>query len=110
MQKIVVYHDAQKGRTLYDDLEATLIQPLTDTEKRVLILVGAGLSNQDIADRRHITLRTVESHLTSIYAKLQATGRANACIRAWWYGELEPYQWAQCMRYEPKTNGDGNGT
>ena len=43
---------------------------LTEREREVLALLTEGLSNQALAGRLHVTERTVEAHITSIFAKL----------------------------------------
>ena len=48
--------------------------PLTDREREIVILVGAGLSNRDIAARLSLSVRTVEGH---IYKAMNKTGTAN---------------------------------
>jgi DNA-binding NarL/FixJ family response regulator len=42
----------------------------------VLELVAAGLTNDAIAARLLVSVRTVERHLTNIYAKLRLSGKA----------------------------------
>jgi DNA-binding NarL/FixJ family response regulator len=49
---------------------------LSARELQVLRLVSQGLTNQSIADRLCLSVRTVERHLTNIYAKLQVSGKA----------------------------------
>ncbi len=51
---------------------------LTSSERRVLALLRTGLSNRAIADTLVVSLRTVETHLTSVYRKLGVTGRTQA--------------------------------
>jgi len=51
---------------------------LTARERDVLPLVAAGLTNAQIAQRLHISPRTVNAHLTSIYSKLGVSSRAGA--------------------------------
>lgn len=48
---------------------------LTDREREVAQLVAEGLANKEIAKRMAITVRTVKSHLTSIFAKLDVRDR-----------------------------------
>jgi DNA-binding NarL/FixJ family response regulator len=49
---------------------------LTPREVEVLRLVAQGLSNQQIAARLVLSLRTVERHLSNIYIKINASGRS----------------------------------
>ena len=44
--------------------------PITDREREIAMLVVAGLSNRQIADRLFVSVRTVEGHLYRIFAKL----------------------------------------
>ena len=55
---------------------------LTPTERAVVGLVSEGLANKAIATRLFISLRTVESHLTHVYAKLGLTSRVQLAQEA----------------------------
>ena len=43
---------------------------LSKSEKKVLILVGEGMNNAEIAETLYITVNTVRSHMKAIYKKL----------------------------------------
>ncbi len=60
----------------------SLDTPLSRRQIEVLRLVGAGQTNPDIAENLVISLRTVERHLSEIYAKIGARNRADAAIYA----------------------------
>jgi pimeloyl-ACP methyl ester carboxylesterase/DNA-binding CsgD family transcriptional regulator len=55
---------------------AGALRSLTDREIDVLRLVGQGRDNAEVAQELALSVRTVERHLTSIYAKLGLSGRA----------------------------------
>lgn len=61
---------------------AGLVESLTPREMEVLQLIAAGHSNQDIADRLFITVRTVKKHAGNIYGKLNVSRRTEAVARA----------------------------
>ncbi|HEY6855424.1 MAG TPA: helix-turn-helix transcriptional regulator, partial [Mycobacterium sp.] len=44
--------------------------PITDREREIAMLVVAGWSNREVADRLFVSVRTVEGHLYRIFAKL----------------------------------------
>jgi DNA-binding CsgD family transcriptional regulator len=48
---------------------------LTPTERDVVRHATDGLANKDIAERLFISPRTVQTHLTHVYAKLGLTSR-----------------------------------
>ncbi|TDB72206.1 response regulator transcription factor [Micromonospora sp. KC723] len=56
---------------------------LTEREREVLGLVGAGLSNAEIARRLFLTEGTVKGYLTSIFTRLDVRNRVQAAIIAY---------------------------
>jgi len=48
---------------------------LSEAERRVAALAVQGYTNRDIASRLHLTVSTVEQHLTRTYRKLQVNRR-----------------------------------
>jgi DNA-binding NarL/FixJ family response regulator len=55
---------------------------LTGRERDVLALVGAGLSNREIADELHLGVTTVKTHVTSLLAKTGAANRIRLALLA----------------------------
>ncbi len=62
------------------------IEPLTKRETEVLQLLASGASNQELGLMLSISVKTVETHLSSIYAKLEVRNRAAAML---WYLTLQ---------------------
>ncbi|MET9293278.1 LuxR C-terminal-related transcriptional regulator [Streptomyces sp. NPDC003077] len=48
---------------------------LTESERRVAVLVAEGLTNREVAKRLHISPHTVDSHLRHCFAKLAVNNR-----------------------------------
>jgi len=75
------------ARRAHDELRATGARPrrtalagvdaLTPAEHRVATLAAGGHSNRAIAEQLYVTQRTVETHLTHIFQKLDVTSRAD---------------------------------
>jgi DNA-binding CsgD family transcriptional regulator len=55
---------------------------LTPREVEVLRLIAAGQSNQEIAGTLSISVRTVNRHITNLYTKIGARGKADATAYA----------------------------
>lgn len=56
--------------------EATLLESLSDREREVLILVAQGHTNQAIADKLDISVKTIESYRARLMSKLKLHNRA----------------------------------
>jgi predicted ATPase/DNA-binding CsgD family transcriptional regulator len=59
---------------------------LSPREAEVLRLLAAGRTNREIADTLFLSVRTVERHITNLYAKIGARGRADATAFALRHG------------------------
>jgi len=62
--------------------------PLSDREREVLRLLALGHTNQEIAERLYISVRTAESHRAHIMQKLRLTTRAELVRYALTHGLL----------------------
>ncbi|MEU4514221.1 response regulator transcription factor [Nonomuraea wenchangensis] len=58
------------------------IETLTEREREVLALLGAGLSNAEIASRLHIVEGTVKAYVSAILTRLDVRNRVQAAIIA----------------------------
>ena len=50
---------------------------ITPREKEIITLIALGMTNKEIAEKLHISIVTVKSHLTNIYRKLQVRNRTS---------------------------------
>jgi DNA-binding NarL/FixJ family response regulator len=66
--------------------QATLIEPLSEREQEVLVLLAQGHSNREIAERLVLAEGTVKNHVSNILGKLQAENRTQAADIARRYG------------------------
>jgi two-component system nitrate/nitrite response regulator NarL len=76
----------RSGKAQPVDPESLKIATLTRREREVIVLVGQGYRNQQVADRLCIAEATVRHHLTSIFAKLGVTDRLELVIYAYRHG------------------------
>ncbi len=65
-------HCEASARTCADDL--------TGREEAVLSLVSLGMTNKEIANRLHLTERSVKHHMTSVMRKSKARNRVEAML------------------------------
>lgn len=62
--------------------ERPALNGLTDREREVLSLVAAGLSNRQIARQLSVAEKTVKTHLSSVFRKLDVADRTQAALYA----------------------------
>jgi LuxR family maltose regulon positive regulatory protein len=60
----------------------TLVEPLSEREQEILVLIAQERSNREIADQLFLTVATVKWYLTHLYSKLGVQNRALAIMRA----------------------------
>ena len=61
---------------------ALIVEPLTEREREVLVLVSGMLNTAEVAEEMFISVNTVKTHLRNIYRKLAAAHRNEAVRRA----------------------------
>lgn len=76
-RRMINYFAAVRPRSPADSLPE-----LTDRELEILELLTHHLTNQEIADRLAISLKTARNHVSNILSKLQVADRAAAIMRA----------------------------
>ncbi|GAA1465974.1 response regulator transcription factor [Nocardiopsis exhalans] len=77
------------GRAAKQAAAAERVADLTERERDVLVLVGAGLSNADIAERLFLVEGTVKSYVSTILSRLGMKNRVQAAILAYEAGLVE---------------------
>ena len=75
-----VYLDSNIDATLGHDTSEETAQELSPREREVLLNVSKGFAVKEVAERLHITERTVHAHLTSVYSKLGVRNKTEALI------------------------------
>jgi DNA-binding NarL/FixJ family response regulator len=66
------------------------VRSLTDREREVLRGVAAGLSNDQVARKLHLSVTTVKTHLARVFTKVGARDRAQAVVVAYESGLVVP--------------------
>jgi LuxR family maltose regulon positive regulatory protein len=76
--------DVMRGSSISAGNESSLaeIEPLSPSELRVLRYLPTNLSRPEIASELSVSVNTVNTHIRSIYAKLQTQDRSSAVQRA----------------------------
>jgi DNA-binding NarL/FixJ family response regulator len=68
----------------------TGLDALTPREREVLALLGAGLSNRQIAERLVVSEKTVKTHVSAVLSKLALPDRTQAALYAVRHGVTGP--------------------
>ena len=78
--KVVAEFARLTGAKRADSL--SLIEPLSEREREILILIANGASNREIAKRLFLAEGTVKNHITNIFGKLGVRDRTQAALKA----------------------------
>ena len=70
---------AQVMRRLHDGT-GDPFSALTPQERRILSLIGEGLTNRQIASQLHLAEKTVKNYVSALLAKLNLTSRTQAAV------------------------------
>ncbi len=80
----------QLVRTLVSERETIeVLDALTEREREVLVLVGGGKGNQEIADKLFVSTHTIKNHVDHIRQKIGIKARTELVAWAWQKGVLE---------------------
>ncbi len=63
---------------------------LTKTEIRVLVFLGTGKSNKEIATKMECSVKTIKNHLNAIFQKLEVSNRTEAVVKGIEMGLISP--------------------
>jgi DNA-binding NarL/FixJ family response regulator len=62
--------------------EDKALAPLTDQERRILELIGEGMTNRQIAEHMFLAEKTVKNYVSSLLGKLGMERRTQAAVFA----------------------------
>jgi DNA-binding NarL/FixJ family response regulator len=81
---------AGDGSTPGGPVDATAPEGLTDREREVLVQLGRGLTNAQIAQQLRVSETTVKTHVGHVLAKLGLRDRAQAVVFVYESGLIRP--------------------
>jgi DNA-binding NarL/FixJ family response regulator len=84
------YVDPDLGAHLVRDDESPALGPISERERDVLHLLALGYTNQEIATKLYISVRTVDTHRAHIMRKLSLNTRADLVLFALANGLIGP--------------------
>ena len=84
------YVDPELGAKLVNPNSSPALDPLSERERDVVHLLALGHTNQEIAEKLFISVRTVDTHRAHIMRKLQLETRAELVMFALSNGVIGP--------------------
>ncbi|MTD53420.1 response regulator [Amycolatopsis pithecellobii] len=105
LQLVSAVHEVGSGRSLLDNRAAATLMAklradaadqgplsgLTESERRLLELIGEGLTNRQIAERMFLAEKTVKNYVSRLLTKLGLERRTQAAVLAAKLHERRPY-------------------
>jgi DNA-binding NarL/FixJ family response regulator len=85
----VIDRFTREDRSRHRRVALDRLAALTGREQEVLVEIGLGHPNADIARRLHLSEATVKSHVTHLFEKLAVTNRVQLAIAAFRAGLVE---------------------
>ncbi len=77
-QKVLRQFSALPG----EETRAPFCEDVTDREREVLVLIGQGHSNKEIAQQLSLSEKTIKNHLYNVFSKLHVNDRTQAVLYA----------------------------
>ena len=80
-RQVLDHYSAGADHRAVEEARAALAG-LTERERDVVVAVGQGLSNAEVASRLYVSVATVKAHLATVQAKLGVRNRVQVAVRA----------------------------
>lgn len=79
---VLALRRVEQGKTCFPPETERIVEELTDTERQILRLLGAGKKRRAVAGELLMSERTLSNHLQHIYEKLGVSSAVEAIARA----------------------------
>lgn len=89
VQKLLAAFPTERQEKKSQEPDFEWIEPLSEREIEVLVLIAEGLTNQEISGRLYVSLNTVKAHTRNIYSKIGVNNRTHAVSKARTLGILQ---------------------
>jgi two-component system, NarL family, response regulator NreC len=84
------YVEPELGARLVNDNSSPALEPLSERERDIVHLLALGYTNQEIAKKLFVSVRTVDTHRAHIMRKLDLETRAELVMFALANGIIGP--------------------
>ncbi len=79
---VLALRRVERGKVCFPPETERIVEELTDTERQVLRLLGAGKKRRDVAGELLMSERTLSNHLQHIFEKLEVSSSVEAVAKA----------------------------